>query len=142
VPRALAYIVAAVLTVGVWTVAFRPGPARTATLGTPLAEAGRGPGGGASDAPGTIRLYSVSKGGFIVSQKVVKTEEEWKKELTPEQHRVLREQGTEPAFTGRLWNNHEKGVYKCAACGADLFTSDTKFESGTGWPSFYAIRAS
>jgi peptide-methionine (R)-S-oxide reductase len=79
-----------------------------------------------------------TKGGLIVSNKLVKTEEEWKKDLTPEQYHVLREQGTEPAFTGRLWDNHEKGVYKCAACGADLFTSHTKFESGTGWPSFYA----
>ena len=73
-----------------------------------------------------------------MSQKVVKTEEEWRKELTPEQYRVLREQGTERAFTGRLWDNHEKGAYRCAACGAELFTSETKFDSGTGWPSFSA----
>jgi peptide-methionine (R)-S-oxide reductase len=77
-------------------------------------------------------------GGVIVSHKVVKAEEEWKKELTPEQYRVLRQQGTERAFTGRLWDNHEKGAYRCAACGADLFTSETKFDSGTGWPSFSA----
>jgi peptide-methionine (R)-S-oxide reductase len=72
-----------------------------------------------------------------MSEKIVKSDEEWKKELTPEQYHIMREQGTERAFTGALWNNHEKGVYRCAACGNDLFTSDTKFESGTGWPSFY-----
>jgi peptide-methionine (R)-S-oxide reductase len=74
----------------------------------------------------------------MVSHKVVKTEEEWRKELTPEQYRVLRERGTERAFTGRLWDNHEKGAYRCAACGSELFTSATKFDSGTGWPSFSA----
>jgi peptide-methionine (R)-S-oxide reductase len=69
---------------------------------------------------------------------VEKTEEEWKKTLSPLQYKVLREKGTERAFTGALLENHEKGVYTCAACGADLFASDTKFESGSGWPSFYA----
>ncbi|WP_309243026.1 peptide-methionine (R)-S-oxide reductase MsrB [Hyalangium versicolor] len=69
--------------------------------------------------------------------KVVKTEEEWRKQLTSEQFRILREKGTERAFTGKYWNNHEAGTYRCAACGQPLFTSDTKFESGTGWPSFW-----
>jgi peptide-methionine (R)-S-oxide reductase len=64
------------------------------------------------------------------------SEEEWKKKLTKEQYNVLREKGTEPAFTGKYWNHHEKGTYKCAACGAPLFSSDKKFDSGTGWPSF------
>lgn len=68
--------------------------------------------------------------------KVEKTPEEWKKLLTAEQFRVLREQGTERAFTGALWDNHEKGVYRCAACGLELFTSADKFDSGTGWPSY------
>lgn len=63
---------------------------------------------------------------------------DWKKKLTPEQYHVLREKGTEAAFTGKYWNNHEKGMYKCAACGTELFSSDTKFDSGSGWPSFYA----
>src|SRR5215831_20729632 len=70
-------------------------------------------------------------------QKIVKTDAEWKKELTPEQYAVLREAGTERAFTGKYWNNHEKGTYVCAADGNPLFSSDTKFESGTGWPSFW-----
>ncbi len=71
--------------------------------------------------------------------KIQKTEEEWKKELTPQQYQILREKGTEPAFTGEYVDNHETGVYKCAACGNMLFDSGTKFESGSGWPSFYDV---
>lgn len=63
-------------------------------------------------------------------------EDFWKKKLTPEQYKVLREKGTEPAFSGALYNNHQTGVYECAACGQELFSSDTKFDSGSGWPSF------
>jgi peptide-methionine (R)-S-oxide reductase len=70
--------------------------------------------------------------------KVVKSDTEWKKLLTPEQFDVLRRAGTETGFTGKYWNEHARGVYRCAACGYDLFSSDTKFESGTGWPSFWA----
>ena len=73
-----------------------------------------------------------------MTDKVVKTNEEWKKELSPDQYRVLRQAGTERAFTGAYWDNHEQGIYHCAACGLELFNSDTKFESGTGWPSFFA----
>ena len=71
-----------------------------------------------------------------MSSEVTKTDEEWQKELTPAQYQVLRHAGTEPAFTGEYWDCHDDGVYRCAACGTELFTSDTKFESGTGWPSF------
>jgi peptide-methionine (R)-S-oxide reductase len=67
---------------------------------------------------------------------VRKTDEQWRETLTPEQYQVLRQGGTERAFTGRYWNAHDDGVYRCAACGAELFSSDTKFDSGTGWPSF------
>lgn len=70
-------------------------------------------------------------------EKMKKAEEEWRKELTPEQYHVLREKGTERAFTGALYQNHEDGTYHCAGCGALLFQSDTKYESGSGWPSFY-----
>ena len=72
-----------------------------------------------------------------MTQKVVKSEAEWKAELTPEQYHIAREKGTEPAFTGKYWNEHADGTYRCAACGAELFSSDTKFDSGSGWPSFY-----
>ncbi len=66
-----------------------------------------------------------------------KTEAEWKKELTPEQYSILREKGTERAFTGKYWDNHQQGTYFCAACHQELFNAETKFESGSGWPSFY-----
>ncbi len=72
-----------------------------------------------------------------VPEKVRKTDEEWRSELTPEQYRVLREKGTERAWTGKYNATKEEGVYRCAGCGAPLFHSDAKFESGTGWPSFY-----
>lgn len=73
-----------------------------------------------------------------MSDKILKTDDEWRKELTPEQYRVLREKGTEQPFTGELLENHERGMFKCAGCGQELFESDAKFESGCGWPSFSA----
>lgn len=70
-------------------------------------------------------------------KQIPKSEEAWRKRLSPEQYHVLREKGTEPAFTGKYYKNKEKGAYTCAGCGAELFSSDAKFDSGTGWPSFY-----
>jgi peptide-methionine (R)-S-oxide reductase len=125
---------AAAITLTAWLVGFRPGPGRAERLLTAHAAA---PGGGESDQE-TVLLYSSEKGRLVVTEKVKKTEDDWKKTLSPLQYKVLREKGTERPFTGALLENHEKGVYTCAACGADLFASDTKFESGSGWPSFYA----
>ena len=95
---------------------------------------------GAADvsAPHSIRVYSVEKGSYVMIQTVVKTKEEWKKALTPEQYHILREKGTERAFTGKYDRHHEHGVYRCAACGLDLYRSEEKYDSGTGWPSFTA----
>ena len=69
--------------------------------------------------------------------KIKKTDEEWQKQLTPEQFHVARQAGTEPAFTGKYWKTKDAGTYACACCGEPLFSSETKFDSGTGWPSFY-----
>jgi peptide-methionine (R)-S-oxide reductase len=72
------------------------------------------------------------------SPRVARSDAEWRSTLTPEQYRVLRQKGTERAFSGDLWDQHRPGTYRCAGCGAELFSSDTKFDSGTGWPSFSA----
>jgi peptide-methionine (R)-S-oxide reductase len=70
-------------------------------------------------------------------EKVEKTEEQWREELSPEEYEVLRKQGTERAFTGTYWDNKDDGMYRCKGCGQQLFSADTKFDSGTGWPSFF-----
>jgi peptide-methionine (R)-S-oxide reductase len=140
--RILIYTCAAAVTLTAWLGGFRPGSgdtdrllaAGTAEAASPAEE----PAGDELERSGRVLLFSVEKGRLVVSDKVVKSEEEWKKELSPEQFRVLRDKGTERAGTGHLLRNHEEGTYTCAGCGADLFASDTKFESGTGWPSFSA----
>ena len=73
-----------------------------------------------------------------MADKVIKTDAEWRKQLTPEQYQVARQKGTERAFSGAYWNSKTPGVYQCVCCGQPLFSTDTKFDSGTGWPSFYA----
>jgi len=86
---------------------------------------------------GTIKVYSSERKGFIMTNKVIKTEAEWKELLTPEQFQVTRKKGTERAFTGEYDKTKDAGVYQCVCCGNDLFKSQTKFDSGTGWPSFW-----
>ena len=84
-----------------------------------------------------IKVYSVKAGEFIVTKKITKTAEEWSQALPPDVFHITRQQGTEAAFSGKYWDHKEHGVYKCVACGLDLFLSKTKYDSGTGWPSFY-----
>lgn len=83
-----------------------------------------------------LKTFSVAKGEYVMTEEVIKSAADWKKILSPEQFRILRKKGTERAFSGQYWNNHAHGVYQCAGCGLDLFGSEDKFESGTGWPSY------
>src|SRR5690349_8874584 len=84
----------------------------------------------------TVIPFKEAQKGIEMSTNVRKTDEQWREELTPEQYEVLRKGGTERAFTGRYWDKHDDGVYRCAGCGTELFDSGMKFDSGTGWPSF------
>ena len=91
-----------------------------------------------SEAPNNlIRIFDSHSGKFITEEPVVKTEAEWKQQLTPAQYRITREAGTEPPFTNEHFHEGEKGTYQCVGCGTDLFASETKYASGTGWPSFW-----
>ena len=91
---------------------------------------------------GMVRLVDFSDSGkrigIVTTEKVIKSDDEWKRQLTPEQFAVARKKGTEMAFTGKYYKLHDPGIYRCVCCGNALFNSDTKFESGTGWPSFWA----
>ena len=91
----------------------------------------------AAQRSGTLRVFSAAEGRYVTMDKVVKSEDEWKKILTREQFHILREEGTEKSFSSKLNNNKEKGVYRCAGCGLDLFSSEHKYDSKTGWPSFW-----
>jgi peptide-methionine (R)-S-oxide reductase len=112
----------------------------------PPAKSAGAPGGGTvtgtADAAIAVAVTNSLGGGtnagsWNMKDKVTKTDAEWRAQLSPESYKVLRQHGTERAFSGALWNNHEAGVYICAGCGLPLFGSETKFESGTGWPSFF-----
>jgi len=92
--------------------------------------------GDAVETVGTVKVYNAVTGEVEEVQKVVKSDEEWQRQLTPEQFSVARKAGTEPAFTGKYHDCKEGGLYLCVCCGNHLFSSETKFESGTGWPSF------
>jgi peptide-methionine (R)-S-oxide reductase len=124
---------------GRWSYAKNPAPAAYAVAvwvtdgegGEPVQAAGAA----LNDA--SLQALQFSQNGGESMNKIKKTDAEWREILTADEFRVAREKGTEPAFTGRYWNNHDSGVYVCVACGQPLFSSDTKFESGTGWPSFF-----
>lgn len=92
--------------------------------------------------PVSVQLVNFSDSGtrigVVTAEKIIKSDEEWQNQLTPEQFEVTREKGTEMAFTGKYYRSHDRGMYRCVCCGNALFSSDTKFESGTGWPSFWA----
>ena len=140
--RGIAFVLTVLIGVALW-LAVRPGAAYADGAGAPPPASHSGepvppPGGGvpaarSGETPAPLHIEKTKDG----IGRVALSEGEWRKRLTSEQFRILREKGTEIAFTGRYWNEHGRGVYRCAACGLELFGSDAKFESGTGWPSFW-----
>lgn len=92
---------------------------------------------GSTESSDQIRVYSIKAGDYIVTDKVEKTAKEWSRILAPDVFHITRQKGTEAAFSGKYWNHHEHGIYKCVACGQELFHSDTKYDSESGWPSYY-----
>lgn len=92
----------------------------------------------AAEQMGSIKVFSVAEGKYIMTERIVKSDAEWRKLLTPDQYHVLREKGTERAFTGMYDKHYKAGIYRCAGCELDLYSSKDKFDSGTGWPSFTA----
>ncbi len=101
------------------------------------AETPRPRGNGGAMGSGQIRIYSADRKEYVVMEKVAKTEAEWRRQLTPEQFRITRQKGTERAFSGKYDKYYEKGIYRCVCCGTDLYRSEAKYDSKTGWPSFY-----
>ncbi|MDT8444390.1 MAG: peptide-methionine (R)-S-oxide reductase MsrB [Desulfuromonadales bacterium] len=85
-----------------------------------------------------IKVYSVEQGRYVMTEKVDQSAAEWREQLTPEEYHILREKGTEPAFSGKYDKHYAQGIYHCAGCGLELFSSEDKFDSGSGWPSFTA----
>lgn len=106
-------------------------------LAATLTGCSRSQSGGAAAVVPAVPAFPAGTNSWNGTDKLIRSEEEWKAALSPERFRVLRKHGTEAAFSGDLWNQHAAGTYRCAGCGLDLFHSDTKFESGTGWPSFW-----
>lgn len=105
-----------------------------------LAAACAGPdvSGRESETASRLRVYSIEAGAYVMTERITRSDEDWRRRLTPEQYRITREKGTERPFANAYWNNHEHGIYRCVSCGQDLFRSEAKFDSGTGWPSFTA----